>query len=120
MDLRAQDQSRSSPSPGGGAADVLSTAASTVRDVLSTPDQPETTAKVKTIANRLPRSAHAPLYEAVHSAAEAADMIREDPGAFARRKEQLLKATTDYVDASPLKSVGIAFAAGWLIGRITR
>ena len=119
MDLRAQDQSES-PAPLGAGADVLSTAASTVRDVLSTPAQPETTPKVRTIATRLPQSVHAPLYEAVHSAAEAADMLREEAGAFAHRKEQVLKATTDYIDASPLKSVGIAFVAGWLIGRITR
>lgn len=99
---------------------MLSTAASTVRDVLRTPDQSETTAGVKTIVNRPPRTAHAPLYEAVHSAAEAADQVREEVGAFKRRKEQVLVATTGYVDASPLKSVGIAFAAGWLIGRITR
>ena len=121
MDLRAQSQSQDpSSSLGGGAADVLGTAASTVRDVLSTPSEPETSAKVKTVATRLPRSAHAPLYEAVHAAAESADGFQAEAGGMLRSKEELLKATTDYIDASPLQALGIAFAAGWLIGRITR
>ena len=120
MDLRAQDKDQSPPSSAGGAADVLSTAASTVRDVLSTPAEPESSPKVRTIATRLPQSSHAPLYEAVHSAAEAAETLRGESSALADRKEHFLNATTGYIDASPLKSVGIAFAAGWLIGRITR
>lgn len=121
MDLRAQSQSQGQPSPGGGAADVLSTASSTVRDVLGTSDQPQTGAQVKTVATRLPRSGHAPLYEAVHSAAtEAADMLEQEAGGLIQKKERLLNAATEYVNASPLQAVGIAFAAGWLIGRITR
>jgi ElaB/YqjD/DUF883 family membrane-anchored ribosome-binding protein len=121
MDLRAQSQSQSQSSPlAAGAADVLSTAASTVRDVLSTSGQPQSEDAVKTVTKRLPRSAHAPVYEAVHAATEAADTLRQQAGGSMRRKEQLLRATTDYVDASPLKAVGIAFAAGWIIGRITR
>ena len=119
MDLRAQSQDQNqSPSP--GAADVLSTAASTVRDVLSTSDSLPTENAVKPVAKRLPRSAHAPLYEAVHAATEAADALEQQAEGMMRSPQRMLKATTDYVDASPLKAVGIAFLAGWIVGRITR
>ena len=120
MDLRAQSQDQDQSSSPGAGADVLSTAASTVHDVLSTSGQPQSEGAVKTVAKRLPRSAHAPLYEAVHAAAEAADTLEQEASGLMRRKERLLKATTDYIDASPLKAVGIAFLAGWVVGRITR
>jgi ElaB/YqjD/DUF883 family membrane-anchored ribosome-binding protein len=119
MDLRAQSQNGSSPI-GTGAADVLSTAASTVRDVLSAAEQPQSEGVVKSVTKRLPNTAHAPLYEAVHAAAEAADTLEQEAKGFSARKERLLHATTAYVDASPLQAVGIAFVAGWVLGRITR
>jgi ElaB/YqjD/DUF883 family membrane-anchored ribosome-binding protein len=121
MDLRAQSQSQSqSSSIGNGAADVLSTAASTVRDVLRTAEQPQSEGVVKTVAKRLPHTAHSAVYDAVHAAADAADTVEQEASGLMRRKERLLHATTAYVDASPLQTVAIAFVAGWVLGRITR
>jgi ElaB/YqjD/DUF883 family membrane-anchored ribosome-binding protein len=91
-----------------------------VRDVLSTPQEPQTEGTVRTVAKRLPRSAHAPLYEAVHAAAEAADTLEQEASGSMRNKDRLLGAAAGYVEASPLRAVGIAFVAGWVIGRLTR
>lgn len=121
MDLRAQSQSENqgqSPSS-AGAADVLSTAASTVRDALASPEQTQG-AGVKTVNKRLPQSAHSAVYEAVHAATEAAESLEREASGWMRNKDQFVKATTDYVDASPLKAVTFAFLAGWIVGRITR
>jgi ElaB/YqjD/DUF883 family membrane-anchored ribosome-binding protein len=121
MDLRAQSQDQSqSSSLTASPADVLSTAASTVHDVLSTPEQPQSEGVVKTIAKRLPRTGHASLYDAVHAAAEAADTLEQEASGLMRSKDRILGAATRYVDASPIQAVGIGFVAGWVIGRITR
>jgi ElaB/YqjD/DUF883 family membrane-anchored ribosome-binding protein len=121
MDLRAQSQNRSgSSSISNGAADVLGTAASTVRDVLSAAEQPQREGVVKTVAKRPPPTGHSAVYDAVHAAAEAADTLEQEASGLMRRKERLLDASRAYVDASPLKAVGIAFVAGWVLGRITR
>ena len=132
MDIRAQHEdggAAASGQAGGSTAatpqttGVLSTAASTVHDVLERAENAAADAannKVQPVVSRLPQSAQAPLYEAVHAAADAATSLREGADDVMARQEAMLQSATRYVQANPLQSVGIAVAAGWLIGRITR
>ena len=128
MDTRAQHQDSGSPLIGGNSGNsaqsggVPGTAASTVHDVL---EKAETAGdhgeqKVQPVVSRVPQSAQAPLYEAVHAAADAA----ASPGGHAddliERQEAMLHSATRYVREYPFQSVGIAVALGWLLGRITR
>jgi ElaB/YqjD/DUF883 family membrane-anchored ribosome-binding protein len=124
MDLRAQDQESGSAASGGSSPQtgVLSTAASTVHDVLEQAESAAVEAqdKVKPVVSRLPQAAQAPIYEAVHAAADAASTLTERADDFMEEQQQLLDSATAYVRANPLQSVGLAFAAGWLIGKLTR
>jgi ElaB/YqjD/DUF883 family membrane-anchored ribosome-binding protein len=128
MDLRAQGQEdgwATSGNSGGISAQpasVLSTAASTVHDVLEKAENAAGPAaeRVKPVVSRLPQSAQAPIYDAVHSAAAAAATLPAQAEGFVRRQQQRLEPAAQYVQQKPLQAVAIAFTAGWLIGRITR
>jgi ElaB/YqjD/DUF883 family membrane-anchored ribosome-binding protein len=128
MDLRAQGQEDGSATSGnsGGnsapAASVLGTAASTVHDVLEKAEHAAGPAAemVKPVVSRLPQSAQAPIYEAVHSAAAAAATMPAQAEGFIARQQHRLEPAAQYVQDKPIQAVAIAFTAGWLIGRITR
>ena len=113
MDLNPQSHGNdagNTPKP----AEVQGTAASIVHDVLEQAENATGQAadKVQPVVAKMPHAAQAPLYEAVHAAADAAASTRESAD------DALRGSAGDYVRANPLQSVGIALAAGWLIGRI--
>jgi ElaB/YqjD/DUF883 family membrane-anchored ribosome-binding protein len=124
MDLTAQNQESGSATAGGSSSQtgVLNAAASTVHDVLEKAESVagEAQDKVKPVVSRLPQAAQAPIYEAVHAAADAASTLTERADDFMEDQQRRLGSATAYIRENPLQSVGIAFGAGWLIGRLTR
>jgi ElaB/YqjD/DUF883 family membrane-anchored ribosome-binding protein len=103
-------------------ASVLSAAASTVHDVLEKAENAaeQGAGKVKPVVSLLPQSAHAPLSEAVHSAAEAAAALPAKAEGVIAEQQQRFEGAVRYVQENPLQAVLVAFAAAWMIGRITR
>jgi hypothetical protein len=114
MDFDAQNQdSGAAVKPG----DLQGTAASTVRDVLERAESATAGAagRVEQVVARIPQAAQAPLYHAVHAAADAAASMRERA---AGAEGALGGSITQYVRTNPRRSVAFAFATGWLIARI--
>jgi ElaB/YqjD/DUF883 family membrane-anchored ribosome-binding protein len=103
-------------------ASVLSSAVSTVHDVLEKAENAagQGAGKVSPVVSLLPQAAHAPLAEAVHSAAEAAAALPAKAEGVIAEQQQRFETATRYVREKPLQAFAMAFAAAWLIGRITR
>jgi ElaB/YqjD/DUF883 family membrane-anchored ribosome-binding protein len=103
-------------------ASVLSAAVSTVHDVLEKAENAaeQGAGKVSPVVSLLPQSAHAPLSEAVHSAAEAAAALPAKAEGAMAEQQQRFETAARYVHEKPLQAVAMAFAAAWMIGRITR
>ncbi|MDB5903599.1 MAG: hypothetical protein JWM26_2477 [Betaproteobacteria bacterium] len=103
-------------------ASVLSAAVSTVHDVLEKAENAAEpgAGKVSPVVSLLPQSAHAPLSEAVHSAAEAAAALPAKAEGVIAEQQQRFEGAMRYVQEKPLQAVAVAFAAAWMIGRITR
>ena len=98
--------------------DLQGTAASTVHDVLERENAAgEAADKVTPVVSKLPQAAHAPIYGAVHAAAEAASSVRESADDLIRRERAMLGSAGEYVRAKPRQAIGIAFVAGFVIGR---
>ena len=108
MDLNAQKNAGGIDDSKPG--DLQGAAASIVHDVLegapaASPD------KVKPVVGKMPNATQAPLYQAVHAAADAA-------ASMPPTSASLGDSITRYVRAKPRQSVGIAFVAGFLIARL--
>ena len=99
--------------------DLQGTAASTVHDVLERAENAvgDAAEKVKPVVSKLPQAAQAPVYGAVHAAAEAASSMRERADEVIRRERAMLGSAAEYVRASPRRAIGIAFVTGFVIGR---
>ena len=66
-------------------------------------------------ADALRQAGHSAVDKALDAAQPAAQWIGEKQSYV----QDQLKSTTDYVVANPLRAIGIAFAIGVLVGRIT-
>lgn len=76
-------------------------------------------AKVKSTTDSIRESAHGAVDKAVGATTPAARWLEEREIYAKEKEEALVKATSDWVLAHPVKSLGIAFVTGLLIGRIT-
>jgi ElaB/YqjD/DUF883 family membrane-anchored ribosome-binding protein len=70
--------------------------------------------------DRVASSAHQAVDKAVGVAVPAAEWLTERGQTLKQTQDQLLTDTRTYVTSNPLKAVGIALAAGLLIGRLMR
>jgi ElaB/YqjD/DUF883 family membrane-anchored ribosome-binding protein len=114
MDLNAQNQDSGTSTAKTG--DLQGTAASIVHDVLE--GAQSAADKVKPVVSKMPHAAQAPLYQAVHAAADAAASIEDKAGDLIERESAMLESATGYVRANPRRAIGIAFVAGFLVARI--
>ena len=101
------------PNPRPG--DLQGTAASIVHDVLERAESAAGVAeeKVKPVVSKMPQAAQAPIYGAVHAAAEAAASMRDTA-------ENMIEGEGGmggYVRANPRQAIGLAFVTGFVIGR---
>jgi ElaB/YqjD/DUF883 family membrane-anchored ribosome-binding protein len=76
--------------------------------------------KAKPAIERVATLAHAAVDKAAGVAAPTADWLREMGESMNATQKKLLTNTCSYVAANPLKSLGMAVAAGYLISRMTR
>jgi ElaB/YqjD/DUF883 family membrane-anchored ribosome-binding protein len=69
---------------------------------------------------RAARAVHRQIDSATTGATAAADWMTSQVDEYTRRPQELLDSACETIRARPLMSVGIAIAAGYLIGRMAR
>lgn len=70
--------------------------------------------------DRAAEYAHQTVDKAVTGVTPAAEWVNEQAAALNTKQKKLVNDTREYVAANPLKSLGLALAAGFLISRIIR
>ena len=80
----------------------------------------EAARKAKPAIDRVAAMAHQAVDKAVGAAAPTADWLAEQGESVNASQKQLVADTCSYVSANPLKAVGIAVVAGFLLSRLIR
>ena len=93
-----------------------STAHSAVDSFASAAD--EATRKVKPKIDKVAAMAHDVVDKAAGAAADTADKLTARSESLSAAQRKLVSDTCSYVSANPLKSVGIAVLAGFVLARI--
>jgi ElaB/YqjD/DUF883 family membrane-anchored ribosome-binding protein len=111
------------PSTGASGTDgnlnkVASSAHQAVDSVAGKVD--EAARKAGPVVDRIAKAAHQAVDSAASAAAPAADWIAEQGEHLNEAQKKLVDDLCKYVSANPMKSLGIALAAGFLISRMTR
>jgi ElaB/YqjD/DUF883 family membrane-anchored ribosome-binding protein len=70
--------------------------------------------------DRAARAAHETVDKVAQAAGPAADWFNESAEQFKQQQAQLMESCRGYVRERPLVTVGVALAAGYLIGRLLR
>ena len=80
----------------------------------------EAARKAKPAIDRVAARAHQVVDKAAGAAAPTADWLTERGQSLNAAQEKLVADASRYVSANPLKALGIALAAGFLLSRILR
>lgn len=75
---------------------------------------------VKPTIDRVAAMAHQVVDKAAGAAAPTADWLAQQSESLNATQKKLLEDSCGYVSANPLKSIGVALAAGFLLSRILR
>lgn len=78
-----------------------------------------TTNTQKPQLDRLSESAHAVIDRATQTAAQVAERFGERGEEYLAMKDEYVESAREYVKQNPFMAVGIALAAGYLLGKIT-
>lgn len=78
----------------------------------------EAARKAMPAIDRAAEYAHQSVDKAVTGVTPAVDWLNDQATALETTQKQLVSSTREYVAANPLKSLGMALAAGFLISRI--
>ena len=70
--------------------------------------------------NKATARVHGAVDDVADAAAPAAQSLEEHGETLGKGGQKLLQSTCNYVAAHPLQSLGLALAAGYLIGRLKR
>jgi ElaB/YqjD/DUF883 family membrane-anchored ribosome-binding protein len=70
--------------------------------------------------DRAAQAAHQTVDKVAQAAAPAADWINQNAEQLKQQQEALLEGCRSYVRDRPLVAVGVALAAGYLVGRLAR
>ncbi|MFL6572295.1 MAG: hypothetical protein ACJ8G4_11115 [Burkholderiales bacterium] len=70
--------------------------------------------------NKATARVHGAVDDVADAAAPAAQWLEEHGEMLGKDGQKLLQSTCNYVAAHPLRSLGLALAAGYLISRLTR
>ena len=111
--------STTGPSAGSGEGALNkadSTAHSAVDSFANAAD--EATRKVKPKIDKVAAMAHDVVDKAAGAAADTADKLTARSESLSAAQRKLVSDTCSYVSANPLKSVGIAVLAGFVLARI--
>ena len=77
-------------------------------------------AKATPAIERAAQAAHQTVDKVAQAAAPAADWINQNADQLKQQQEELLESCRSYLRDRPLVAVGVALAAGYLIGRLAR
>src|SRR5665811_1075914 len=80
----------------------------------------EAARKAKPAIDRVAAMAHQAVDKAAGAAAPTADWLAEQGDSVNYSQKQLVADTRSYVSANPLKAVGMAVVAGFVLGRLIR
>ena len=78
------------------------------------------TEKAAPAIDRAAQAAHQTIDKVAQAAAPAADWVNQNAEQLKQQQEALLEGCRSYVRDRPLVAVGVAVAAGYLIGRLAR
>jgi ElaB/YqjD/DUF883 family membrane-anchored ribosome-binding protein len=107
------------PSNGDGTLHKASSSAhAAVNSIAGAAD--EAARKVKPAIDHVAALAHQAVDKVAGAAAPTADWLAEQGESLNATQKKLVNDACSYVSANPLKSVGIAIAAGFLLSRILR
>lgn len=123
MDTTIRNNNLGSPGmPGsnsGGALNKASGGAHAAVDTIADAAD-EAARKAKPAIDKVASMAHQAVDKAVGVAAPTADWLAEQGDSLKATQKKLVSDTCTYVSAHPLKSLGFAIVAGFLIGRVLR
>ena len=80
----------------------------------------EAARKAKPAIDRVAAMAHQAVDKAAGAAAPTADWLAEQGDSLNATQKKLVADTCSYISANPLKAVGIAVVAGFLLSRLIR
>jgi ElaB/YqjD/DUF883 family membrane-anchored ribosome-binding protein len=70
--------------------------------------------------DRVARAAHDTVDKVAQAAGPAADWLTENAEQLKRQQQELVDGCRSYIRERPLIAIGVALAAGYLAGRLTR
>ncbi len=76
--------------------------------------------KMNTARDRMSTMAHTAVDKAADMKEQAADWLSEQGDQLSATQKKLIDNTSAYVQANPLKSIGIAVVAALLVGRLLK
>jgi ElaB/YqjD/DUF883 family membrane-anchored ribosome-binding protein len=120
MEITARGNTPSTSSMPGNSDGAVHKASSSAHDVVDSiaVAVDEATRKAKPAIDQVAAMAHQAVDKAAGVAAPAADWLNAQGDSLNATQKKLISDTCNYVSANPLKSVGIALAAGFLLSRI--
>ena len=80
----------------------------------------EAATKAKPVIDQIAATAHQAVDRAAGAAAPTVDWLTEQGESINASQKQLVAQTRDYVSTNPLKAVGIAVVAGFLLSHLIR
>ena len=95
-----------------------SSAHAAVNAIAGTAD--EAARNAKPAIDRVAAMAHQAVNRAAGAVVPTVDWLTQQGGSLNAAQKKLVADTCSYISANPLKSVGIALTAGFLLSRITR
>jgi ElaB/YqjD/DUF883 family membrane-anchored ribosome-binding protein len=120
METIARGNTPSTSAMSNTTEDILNKASSSahaaVNSIAGAVDEAARTAKPA--IDRVAAMAHQAVDKAAGAAAPTADWLAEQGESLNTTQKKLVADTCDYISANPLKAVGIAVVAGFLLSRI--
>lgn len=122
MDTNTQGNTPSNSGLSNNTEGTLNKASSSAHNAVnSIADAADEAARsVKPTIDRVAAMAHQVVDKAAGAAAPTADWLAQQSESLNATQKKLLEDSCGYVSANPLKSIGVALAAGFLLSRILR
>ena len=120
MEITARGNTPSTSGMSGSNEGILNKASSSahaaVNSIAGAAD--EAARKAKPAIDQVSAMAHQAVDKAASAVAPTADWLAEQGDSLNATQKKLVADTCSYVSANPLKAIGIALVAGFLLGRI--
>ncbi len=122
MENTAFGSTSSTPAISGNGTGTLNQASSSAHAAVNamTGAADEAARSVKPAIDRVSALAHQAVDKVAGAATPTADWLAEQGETLNTAQKKLVEDTCSYVSAHPLKSIGVALAAGFLLSRIIR